>query len=96
MLIEEGVDFVSRFFAPRYGIDEDPATGSAHCALTPLWADLLGKAQMSARQLSERGGELEVELSGDRVKLRGACVTILRGSLTESPPADRSARSSRR
>lgn len=82
----EGVDFVSRFFAPRFGIDEDPVTGSAHCALTPFWADVLGKARMSARQLSERGGTLEVELSGDRVKLRGACATVLRGSLTESPP----------
>lgn len=83
---DDGVDFVSRFFAPRYGIDEDPVTGSAHCALTPLWANLLDKTQMSARQLSTRGGTLEVELAGDRVKLRGSCVTILRGSLTESAP----------
>ncbi len=89
----ENVDFVSRFFAPRFGIDEDPVTGSAHCALTPLWADLLAKRQMNARQLSERGGALEVELSGDRVKLRGACVTVLRGNLTESPPTEGAAMS---
>lgn len=80
------VDFVSRFFAPRFGIDEDPVTGSAHCCLTPFWADRLDKTQMSARQLSARGGELEVELAGDRVKLRGTCVTTLRGNLTESAP----------
>lgn len=82
----DGVDFVSRFFAPRLGIDEDPVTGSAHCCLTPFWADRLDKTQMSAQQLSARGGELEVELAGDRVKLRGICVTTLRGSLTESAP----------
>jgi PhzF family phenazine biosynthesis protein len=80
------VDFVSRFFAPRLGIDEDPVTGSVHCSLTPLWASRLGKNRMTARQLSARGGELEVELVGDRVKLRGTCVTTLRGNLTESPP----------
>lgn len=80
------VDFVSRFFAPRMGIDEDPVTGSAHCALTPLWSSRLGKSALSARQLSPRGGELEIELRGDRVTLRGTCVTTLRGNLTESPP----------
>ncbi|MGD8826876.1 MAG: PhzF family phenazine biosynthesis protein [Myxococcales bacterium] len=80
------VDFVSRFFAPRFGIDEDPVTGSAHCALTPLWSARLGKQQLVARQLSARGGELEVELLGERVKLRGTCVTTLRGNLSESPP----------
>jgi PhzF family phenazine biosynthesis protein len=80
------VDFVSRFFAPRLGIDEDPVTGSAHCSLTPFWASRLGKTRLTARQLSARGGELEVELVGDRVKLRGTCVTVLRGNLTESPP----------
>jgi predicted PhzF superfamily epimerase YddE/YHI9 len=80
------VDFVSRFFAPRLGIDEDPVTGSAHCALTPFWSERLGKTQLTARQISARGGELELELDGDRVKLRGTCVTTLRGNLTESPP----------
>ncbi len=84
---QEDVDFVSRFFAPRLGIDEDPVTGSAHCCLTPFWAERLDKEQMTARQLSARGGQLDVELAGDRVKLRGTCVTTLRGALTESPPA---------
>ena len=91
----EGVDFVSRFFAPRVGIDEDPVTGSAHCCLTPLWANRIDKPAMTARQLSWRGGELEVELVGDRVKLRGSCVTTLRGTLAESaPPAASWSRSS--
>jgi len=81
------VDFVSRFFAPRFGIDEDPVTGSAHCSLAPFWASRLDKSVLTARQLSTRGGELEVELAGDRVKLRGTCVTTLRGNLTESAPS---------
>jgi PhzF family phenazine biosynthesis protein len=84
---EPDVDFVSRFFAPRFGIDEDPATGSAHCCMTPLWASRLGKSVLQARQLSERGASLELELAGDRVKLRGTCVTTLRGTLTENPPS---------
>jgi predicted PhzF superfamily epimerase YddE/YHI9 len=82
-----GVDFVSRFFAPRQGIDEDPVTGSAHCCLAPLWAERLDKTQMTARQLSVRGGELQVELAGDRVKLRGTCITTLRGNLIDSAPS---------
>ena len=84
---QDKVDFVSRFFAPRFGIDEDPVTGSAHCCLTPLWASRLDKSVLTAHQLSARGGELEVELCGDRVKLRGTCVTTLRGNLTESAPS---------
>jgi len=84
---QENVDFVSRFFAPRFGIDEDPVTGSAHCCLTPFWASRLDKSVLTAHQLSARGGELEVELCGDRVKLRGTCVTTLRGNLTESAPS---------
>ncbi|MDH3818203.1 MAG: PhzF family phenazine biosynthesis protein [Myxococcales bacterium] len=84
------VDFVSRFFAPRFGVDEDPVTGSAHCCLTPFWASRLDKSVLTARQLSRRGGELEVEHAGDRVKLRGTCVTTLRGNLTESAPSDSS------
>ena len=84
---QDKVDFVSRFFAPRFGIDEDPVTGSAHCCLTPFWASRLDKNIMTAHQLSARGGELEVELAGDRVKLRGTCVTTLRGNLTESAPS---------
>lgn len=83
----EGIDFVSRFFAPRVGIDEDPVTGSAHCCLTPFWASRIDKPVMTARQLSARGGELEVEVIGERVKLRGSCVTTLRGTLAESAPS---------
>ncbi len=74
-------DFVSRFFAPGAGVDEDPVTGSAHCALTPYWARRLSKTSMQARQLSQRGGSLEVELVGDRVKLRGSAITMTRGEL---------------
>jgi len=84
---EDHTDFVSRFFAPRFGIDEDPATGSAHCDLAPLWSDRLDKATLTARQLSRRGAAFEVEVAGDRVKLRGTCVTSLRGTLSEGPPS---------
>jgi PhzF family phenazine biosynthesis protein len=73
-------DFVSRFFAPNYGIPEDPATGSAHCVLTPYWSGVLGKAQLFARQLSPRGGELWVEDCGDRVRLSGDCVPVIEGT----------------
>lgn len=76
-----GVDFVSRFFAPGSGIDEDPVTGSAHCCLAPYWAPKLSKTELVARQLSSRGGELRIALAGDRVKLRGQAVTVLRGEL---------------
>ena len=75
-------DFVSRFFAPGAGIDEDPVTGSAHCALTPYWAAKLGKTELSAYQASVRGGCLKCTLVGDRVKLAGKAVTVLRGELT--------------
>jgi PhzF family phenazine biosynthesis protein len=64
-------DFVSRFFAPGRGIDEDPVTGSAHCTLIPFWAKRLGKAKLHALQVSKRGGELFCELNGDRVKISG-------------------------
>ena len=77
----EGIDFVSRFFAPRAGINEDPVTGSAHCCLTPYWSERLGRNAFVARQLSPRGGTLRVSLEGDRVKLRGQAVTVLRGQL---------------
>lgn len=86
---KERIDFVSRFFAPRVGIDEDPATGSAHCALTPFWAERLDRSSMAAAQISARGGSFEVELAGDRVKLKGTCVTTVRGTLTEDPPEAR-------
>lgn len=75
-------DFVSRFFAPAFGIPEDPVTGSAHCALGPLWAARLDKPKLRARQLSRRGGVLDVELVGDRVRLAGRAVTIFTGALT--------------
>lgn len=74
-------DFVSRFFAPGSGVDEDPVTGSAHCALAPYWSAKLGKNDFTAFQASPRGGELRVRLAGDRVKLAGSAVTILRGEL---------------
>jgi PhzF family phenazine biosynthesis protein len=74
-------DFVSRFFAPGSGIDEDPVTGSSHVCLTPYWAQRLGKNEMSAFQASPRGGAVRVRLDGDRVKLGGRAVTVLRGEL---------------
>lgn len=69
-------DFVSRFFAPAVGINEDPVTGSAHCCLAPFWSRLLGKTEFQAYQASERGGILKVTLAGDRVKLRGQACTV--------------------
>jgi PhzF family phenazine biosynthesis protein len=74
-------DFVSRFFAPGSGIDEDPVTGSAHCCLAPYWASRLGKNELLAYQASPRGGVLRVTLAGDRVKLGGQAVTVVRGEL---------------
>ncbi len=68
------LDFVSRFFGPGVGIDEDPATGSAHCVLAPYWAERLGKSRLRARQVSARGGKLECVVVGDRVELIGRCV----------------------
>jgi len=76
-----GVDFVSRFFAPSAGIDEDPATGSSHCALGPYWARLLGKTELAAFQASARGGHLRVRVGADRVYPQGQAVTVLRGEL---------------
>ena len=76
-------DFVSRFFAPRVGVDEDPVTGSAHCALAPWWAERLGKQEMVGYQASARGGTVRVRVSGDRVLLGGQAVTVLRGELLE-------------
>jgi PhzF family phenazine biosynthesis protein len=76
-----GYDFISRFFAPGSGIDEDPVTGSAHCLLAPYWSKRLGKDEMMGYQASARGGIVGARLEGDRVKLRGQAVTILRGEL---------------
>jgi len=75
-------DFVSRFFAPQSGVPEDPVTGSAHCALAPYWSAKLGKKELTAYQASPRGGELRLRLVGDRVKIGGQAVTVLRGELT--------------
>ncbi len=77
----ETCDFVSRFFAPRAGIPEDPVTGSAHCILTPYWAARLGKTRMSARQISARGGELEVEARGERVLISGRVAPYMEGRI---------------
>lgn len=76
------VDFVSRFFTPRAGIPEDPVTGSAHCTLIPYWADRLGRAELVARQLSARGGELFCKFRGDRVDIAGRTVEYLRGEIS--------------
>ncbi len=72
-------DFVSRFFAPRLGVDEDPVTGSAHCGLGPFWADRLGKNELVGYQASARGGIVRVRVMGDRVILGGQAVTVIRG-----------------
>ncbi|MEM9232899.1 MAG: PhzF family phenazine biosynthesis protein [Pseudomonadota bacterium] len=78
---KDGYDFVSRFFGPTVGIDEDPVTGSAHCMLAPYWAAELGKSELKARQISPRGGDLLCTVEGDRVLLEGSCVTYLRGEI---------------
>jgi PhzF family phenazine biosynthesis protein len=76
-------DFVSRFFAPGSGVDEDPVTGSAHCALGPYWSERLGKSEFTAYQASARGGVVRVRIAGDRVILGGQAVTVLRGELVD-------------
>ena len=78
-----GFDFISRFFAPGSGINEDPVTGSAHCCLAPFWAVRLGKTEFMAYQASPRGGVVRASLKGDRVILGGQAVTVLRGQLTD-------------
>jgi PhzF family phenazine biosynthesis protein len=74
-------DFVSRFFAPRAGVNEDPVTGSAHCVLAPFWAARLGKDEMTGFQASRRGGVVRVRAAGDRVELAGQAVTVVHGEL---------------
>lgn len=74
-------DFVSRFFAPGSGVDEDPVTGSAHTALAPYWAEKLGKTEMTAFQASARGGVVRVRMNGDRVLLGGQAITVMQASL---------------
>jgi PhzF family phenazine biosynthesis protein len=74
-------DFVSRFFAPGVGINEDPVTGSAHCCLGPFWSNQLGRNEFVAYQASARGGIVRVRVSGERVRLGGQAITVLRGEL---------------
>jgi PhzF family phenazine biosynthesis protein len=76
-----GIDFVSRFFCPRLGINEDPVTGSAHCCLGPYWADKLRKNDLIARQVSDRGGALRLSVKDERVLLSGQAVIIQEGRL---------------
>ncbi len=78
---DSGVDFVSRFFGPQSGIDEDPVTGSAHTTLTPYWAEQLGKTELTARQLSQRGGYLRCKLNGERVDISGQVQLYLTGDI---------------
>lgn len=77
-----GCDFVSRYFAPSQGIDEDPVTGSNHSLLTPYWADRLGKTDLTARQISARGGQLSCRLAGARVIISGQAVSYLKGVIS--------------
>ena len=77
----DGIDFVSRYFAPNHGVDEDWVTGSAHCVLTPYWAERLGKARLDARQISARGGELVCTSRGDRITIAGHAVLYLEGTI---------------
>ena len=76
------VDFVARFFAPKYDIPEDPVTGSAHCMLTPYWADRLGKIEMQARQISARGGDLTCRLNGERVAISGRACEYMKAEIS--------------
>ena len=75
------VDFISRYFAPKFGIPEDPVTGSSHTSLTPYWSKILGKERLTARQLSARGGELICEHKGQRVEISGHAVTYMKGKI---------------
>ena len=77
-----GIDFVSRFFAPVHGIDEDPVTGSAHCTSVPYWAKKLGKCDFVARQISKRGGALWCSDAGERVVMRGRCADYMKAEIS--------------
>lgn len=87
----QDVDFVSRFFAPSFGVPEDPVTGSAHCVLTPYWSQRLMKKKLRARQVSRRGGELVCEMAGERVKLTGRCAFYMQGRIVLAEPAEAAA-----
>lgn len=78
---DKNIDFVSRFFCPGFGIDEDPVTGSAHSIMAPYWAEKLGKTSLTARQLSKRGGEVHCDVKGDRLDIKGQCVLYMRGEI---------------
>ena len=78
-----GYDFVSRYFAPGVGINEDPVTGAAHCCLGPFWRKRLNKDELLAYQASARGGVVRVRVTGNRVRLGGQAVTVMRGELVE-------------
>ena len=84
---DNGIDFVSRFFAPKQGVPEDPVTGSSHCTLAPYWARRLGKTELEARQISPRGGALRCTLRGDRVSIAGHAVLYLEGRISVQPSA---------
>ncbi|MEV8611185.1 PhzF family phenazine biosynthesis protein [Amycolatopsis sp. NPDC051373] len=77
----DNADFVSRFFGPGVGVDEDPVTGSAHCALAPYWARKLGRKDLTGHQISRRGGIVKTELDSDRVRISGRAVTVVSGEL---------------
>lgn len=79
--IDRDVDFVVRCFVPDMGINEDPVTGSAHCALTPLWANKLNKGEMVSHQISKRGGVLKVAVTGDKVEIKGKAITVFEAQL---------------
>ncbi|WP_324608002.1 PhzF family phenazine biosynthesis protein [Paenibacillus durus] len=81
----EGIDFVSRFFAPGIGVNEDPVTGSAHTALAPFWADRLKRTELTAYQASRRGGTLRLRLTEDKVFLSGHAVTVVSGLFHARP-----------
>jgi len=83
---DDAADFVSRFFCPALGIDEDPVTGSAHCALAPFWAERLGQETFVGFQASGRGGRVQCTLDGERVRLGGKAVTVLSGAMHALPP----------
>ena len=78
---EPDVDFISRYFAPYVGIDEDPVTGSAHCSLGPFWGERLNKTILNAKQVSARGGTIRVELKENRTVISGQAVTIFTGAI---------------
>lgn len=78
---DKDIDFVSRCFFPALGIDEDPVTGSAHCCMGPYWAKKLGKRELKAKQISERGGELSLNVEAERIFIYGQAVTVLKGDI---------------